>query len=128
MVNTPEEVVRQSLIQKMIHDLGFPKGLISVEKGIGSRRTDIVCYTKEMNPLLLVECKAHELNAAAVSQAFGYNDVIKAAFICLANSTEIKTLWQEQGRIASVPFLPKYSELYARAEKILLQRRDSKNG
>lgn len=111
----------------MVDELGFPKGLISVERGVGSRRTDIVCYTQEMVPLLLVECKAGELNAAAVSQVLGYNDTIKAPFVCLVNSTEIKILWQEQGRVASVPFLPTYNELYARAEKIFLQRRDVKN-
>lgn len=109
----------------MIDELGFPKGLISVEKGLGGRRTDIVCYTKEMRPLLLIECKAGELGMAAASQAFGYNDTIKAPFICLANSEEIKTFWQEQDQIASVPFLPPYIELYARVQEIFLQRRDS---
>lgn len=109
---TPEEEVRQSLIQKMVSELGYPKGLISVEKKIGDRRFDLVCYSKSAQPLLLVECKAGELNEAAENQAIGYNATVKAPFICLACPTAIKTFWQEQGRIASIPFLPTYAELY----------------
>ena len=111
VANTPEERVRQSLLEKMIHSLGFPKGLISIEKGIGARRYDLVCYTRSMTPLLLVECKATPLNDAVVQQAFGYNATLKAPFICLSSPTETKTLWQEKGKIAAVPFLPMYSEL-----------------
>ncbi len=112
VVSTPEEKVRQELLRKMISGLGFPKGLISIEKGIGRRRTDLVCYTREMNPLLLVECKAGELSSMAMRQALGYNAALKAPFISLANSEEIKTFWQEKGKISSVPFLPMFQELY----------------
>lgn len=112
VANTPEEAVRQSLIQKMIESLGFPKGLISVEQKIGSRRYDLVCYSKEMSPLLLVECKAGTLDDAAVSQAFGYNDVVKAPFVCLVNAKETITFWHEQDRTLSVPFLPYFKDLY----------------
>lgn len=114
VANTPEEAVRQKLIQKMVAELGYPKGLISVEKKIGKRRYDLVCYTQSMTPLLLVECKAGELNEAAARQAFGYNATVKAPFICLANAIEIKTFWQELDGIKSVPFLPTYAEIYAR--------------
>lgn len=112
IANTPEELVRQSLIRKMIVKLGFPKGLISVERKIGSRRFDLVCYTKEMKTLLLVECKAGAIDEAATRQALGYNDVVKAPFVCLVNPREMITLWHEQGRIASVPFLPTFKDLY----------------
>ena len=121
----PEEIVRQKLIQKMISELGFPKGLIAVEKEIASmpnrssgfdpkRRLDLVCYAAVKGdpvPLLLAECKAVSLNEAAARQAFGYNAAIGAPFVCLASPLEIKTLWVEKGEIASVPFLPAYSEL-----------------
>lgn len=113
MADTPEERVRQSLIQKMIGELGFPKGLISVERAVGSRRYDVVCYSKSGKPLLLVECKAGALTEMAVQQALGYNATLMAPFICLAGPNQIKTLWLEQGKIASVDFLPMYKELKA---------------
>ena len=96
----------------MIAELGSPKGFISVERKIGSRRFDLVCYTKEMKPLLLVECKAGAIDEAAARQALGYNDVVKAPFVCLVNAGEMITLWHEQGKIASVPFLPTFKDLY----------------
>lgn len=117
---TPEEVVRQNFIQKMLA-LGFPKGLISVEKNLApDRRIDLLCHTtvkEKIVPLLLVECKAIEINRAAEQQVFGYNAAIQAPFICLANQKEIKTLWKEMDKIASVPFLPSYAQL---VEKLCL--------
>jgi len=99
----------------MIFDLGYPKGLISVEKEIdNSRRIDILCYTlaKEgLTPLILIECKALKLTPQAERQALGYNDGIGAPFIALAGDSEIKTFWRECNSIASVPFLPRYEEL-----------------
>lgn len=117
VANTPEEGVRQRLIQQMI-GLGYPKGLIAVEKKIGERRFDLVCFTKEMTPLLLVECKAETLTEAAMRQALGYNAMVKAPFICLASVTEIKTFWQEEGKIGSVPYLPSFNEIHAFSRRI----------
>ncbi len=118
MAATPEEVVRQTLVRRMIAEWGYPKGLIAVEKKIGSRRFDLVCYTKESEPLLLVECKAGEIDEAAENQAVGYNAIVKAPFICLACPSGLKTFWQERGGIASVPFLPSYIELYEFSRRI----------
>ncbi|MBS0625047.1 MAG: type I restriction enzyme HsdR N-terminal domain-containing protein [Verrucomicrobia bacterium] len=113
MAATPEEAVRQALIGKLIH-LGFPKGLIAVEKGIeADRRFDLLCYYRadELKPLLLIECKAHSLNVEAENQLFGYNAKLGAPFVCLANGSETRLLWREQGRTASVPFIPPYAQL-----------------
>lgn len=118
MANTPEERVRQALIQKMIGDWGFPRGLISIEQGIGPRRYDLLCYTQEMTPLVLFECKAHKLSEEAIKQALGYNDEVKAPFVCLCAASEIRTFWHEKGALKSVPFLPPYKELYELARRL----------
>ena len=109
---TPEEKVRQLLLGKMTGKLGFPKGLLSVERRVGTRRYDVVCYTPEGGPLLLVECKAAHLHDEAMQQAQGYNSELKAPFICLVCETAIKTFWQEEKGLVAVPFLPTYQELY----------------
>jgi len=113
---TPEEFVRQKLIYKMISELGFPKSLIAVEKGIPplKRRIDLLCYASlkgDLVPLLIVECKAHFLNEAAERQLLGYNRSIEAPFLCLAAGEGVKTFWRQASGIASVPFLPTYTEL-----------------
>ena len=121
---TPEEHVRQALIQKMIGPLGFPKGWIAVEKDLASlphvapltlpnRRLDLLCYKQGMTPLLLAECKAVDLNEDAERQLLGYNAFVKAPFLCLVNTTQTHTFWLESGHVTSVPFLPSYAQLVA---------------
>lgn len=115
---TPEERVRQSVLLKMVHELGYPKGLISVERAVSTRRTDIVCYTKEMTPLLLIECKAGAIQHAALSQVLGYNEKIGAPFICLVNEAEEKIFWYEKKERKEAPFIPKFDELYAISKRL----------
>ncbi len=120
---TPEERVRQRWIANMVGPLGFPKGLISVEKAIGSsvypdRRIDILCSTpgKEgLVPLLLVECKAVRSKGAALRQLMGYNDVIKAPFLCVIEGLVATTFWFEEKKLAQCPFLPTYAQLTTQA-------------
>ncbi len=115
MRQAPEERVRQRVLALMIEKLGYPKALLSVEKEIASlRRVDILCslpWGEGLKALLLVECKAEILDLLAERQAFGYNRSVGAPFITLASQTQIKTLWMEQGRIVSVPFIPSFAEL-----------------
>jgi hypothetical protein len=115
---TPEEIVRQKLLARMLAELKFPKSLVAVEKGLVSdRRFDILCYTpaqEGLKTLLLVECKAGSIDGAAEKQALGYGQTTGAPFVCLANGSELKTLWRSPKGIESVPFLPSYPELVSK--------------
>ncbi len=61
----PEEIVRQLYLNKLIHEYGYPKDRIAVEKGVyfGSsmheKRADIVVFEKGApdTPYIIVECK-----------------------------------------------------------------------
>ena len=82
----------------MVNDLGYPKSLIGVEKGLSTlthsnldRRIDIICYSTNGQPLLLIECKADlQLTQVVENQLVGYNDVVKAPYLALANEKEVK--------------------------------------
>jgi hypothetical protein len=89
----PEEVVRQSLLYAMIHRFGYPKSAIAIERKVPGldRRFDIVVFSKEGAPLLLIECKVDKISQAAKEQIIGYNAFIKAPYICLASKEEIIT-------------------------------------
>lgn len=105
---TPEEVVRQRLLNYMSKECGFPKSLIAVEKSLKElphlqhtpnaceRRIDVLCFARHIHPahtlypLVLAECKAGHLTAQAVEQALGYNAQIGAAFVLLVNPTELR--------------------------------------
>lgn len=110
----------------MIGPLGYPKGLLAVEKDLRSllpiskwedsdRRIDLLCFMPGkdgLRPLILIECKAQAIDEEdGKSQVFGYNQKICAPFIGLAGPLGVKMLWHQAGRIVSVPFLPSFSQL-----------------
>ena len=91
VVLTPEEWVRQHFIHFLIEGKGYPAQLIAVEKEIQvcgmKRRFDLVCYDRQANPYLIVECKAPSvaLSQVVFDQAFQYNLSIAARFIAITN-------------------------------------------
>jgi hypothetical protein len=115
VAETPEEKVRQKWIRAMIGPLGYPKGLLAVEKQVGFRRFDLLCYKvdgESLRPLLLVECKAKAARDA-MAQALGYNDLLAAPFIALIQGDEVQTFWKEGNHFKTVPFLPTYASIVA---------------
>lgn len=96
VVLTPEEWVRQQVLQYMIEVLGYPAALISVEKQIrvGSRRRryDIVVY-REDAPWLIVECKSETevLNDAVLRQLLAYTSSLRVAYLAITNGHELHT-------------------------------------
>ena len=62
VVLTPEEWVRQHVVHYLINHLGYPRGLLALERGLRynqrQKRTDLLARDPAGQPLLLVECKA----------------------------------------------------------------------
>ncbi len=87
----PEEMVRQLCVHWLIHEAGFSKNLIQVEKLIVlnglKRRFDIVVYNQDTEPFLLVECKAPDvlLNQKVFDQLAAYQTVMSAPFLMVTN-------------------------------------------
>lgn len=119
----PEEKIRQSLLVFMQEELLYPKELISIERGLSAfphlkgkklpnRRFDIAVFgTKEFLPLLIVECKAIPINQKAFDQVIGYNHLVNAPFLALANGKEIITLIKEGSAYRKVSGLPPFKML-----------------
>lgn len=105
VAHTPEEVVRQALIIKMIEELSYPRELLSVERALSElphishkiaaqsleRRVDLVCYAKDIHPhhllypLIVIECKeSASMKQEAKEQVIGYNYFIRAPFVAIA--------------------------------------------
>ena len=122
---TPEEIVRQTWIQRMIEELQFPKELIAVEKelrtlphithdSVQSRRIDILCFMKknyELKPLLLMECKESLLTEEALAQAIAYNHYVQAPYVAVASGSIIRLCYQFKDRYHEMERLPSYLEL-----------------
>lgn len=88
---TPEEWVRQHFIHLLTTHLGYPAGLVQLEKqhsyGDKVKRTDIVVLDNHGKPYLLVECKAYdqEINEKALSQIAIYNKTLQTDYIAVSN-------------------------------------------
>ena len=88
---TPEEWVRQNLVNYLINEKKYPKGLMALEKGLLinelSKRTDVLVYSKSAQPILLVECKAPsvKINQAAFDQIARYNIHYKLPYLIVSN-------------------------------------------
>jgi hypothetical protein len=88
---TPEEWVRQHVLNYLIEIKKYPSSLISVEKEVVlnglKKRYDIVLFKKDLNPFLIVECKAPfiELDITTIEQAQRYNLIVKANYLMITN-------------------------------------------
>src|SRR5215212_6189179 len=116
---TPEEWVRQHLLKYLVTEKKFPASLIAVEKelvvaGI-KKRTDVVVYSAQAEPLLIAECKSPDvpLHQSTFDQAARYNLTLEVPcfiltnglthFCCRMNSAEKKYEFMQE--------IPVYSEL-----------------
>ena len=65
IIITPEEWVRQHVVQFLLQDKKYPKSHINVEKLLKinnlTKRYDVVVYKPDGNINVLVECKAPEV-------------------------------------------------------------------
>jgi len=88
---TPEEWVRQHVIHYLIQEKNYSPNLIAVEKQLDinqlKRRFDIVVFNKEMQPNILIECKAPaiKITQKTFDQANQYNWLLKAPYLFLTN-------------------------------------------
>jgi hypothetical protein len=94
VVLTPEEWVRQHILHYLINHRGYPRGLLSIERGHRynqrQKRTDLWALGPDGNPLLLVECKRPTvpITAAVAHQAATYNQTIGAPLLLLTNGLQ----------------------------------------
>ncbi len=114
LANRPEERVRLRYIDYLTLECGWPATRIAAESAItvqnrDSRlRADLICYDKQLNPSILVECKAESitLNHKAADQIALYNHSIQADTICITNG--VVDLWygQNNGQLSGLKKLP----------------------
>ncbi len=88
---TPEEWVRQNFLKYLTTEKNYPQSLISVEGGLKlfkrKKRTDIVVYGKQGEPLLIVECKAPDvqIDQNVFDQIVRYNMALRVKYLLLTN-------------------------------------------
>ncbi len=91
IILTPEEWVRQNVVQYLLQEKRYPKSYINVEKLIKvndlSKRYDVIVYQPNGEIFLLIECKAPEIKIAqeTFNQIARYNLTLKANYLMVTN-------------------------------------------
>ncbi|MGC6434007.1 MAG: type I restriction enzyme HsdR N-terminal domain-containing protein [Crocinitomicaceae bacterium] len=119
LVLTPEEWVRQHIIHFLINQKNVPKSLIASEALIKvnelNRRCDIVVFSLTKHPVLVVECKAPEieLSEKVVSQIAQYNSVLQSPYLLISNGLNHFTIKVDhsENNIKLLNELPTFDEL-----------------
>lgn len=94
VVLTPEEGVRQQLIDLLCNRLGYPVNLMSCEYSISidglKYRGDLVLLGRNLKPVLLAECKAPtvKVSRGTFEQILRYNMSLKVKYLLLTNGVD----------------------------------------
>lgn len=91
---TPEEWVRQQVLESLETRYHYPHSLIAVEVPIEvgklSKRCDAIVYNRQMQPLMLLEFKAETvpLTQKVLDQAAVYNRTLHVPYLLLSNGAQ----------------------------------------
>lgn len=115
---TPEEWVRQHVIQYLVREKKVSLSLIRVEAEIRlyktKKRFDLAVYDRNGNALLVVECKAPSLPVTqdVLDQAMRYNLAMKVGFLMLTNGLQHIFCQADtnEGSIRLINDLPEFTE------------------
>jgi len=94
LVLTPEEMVRQLLIQYLLAERNISKNRLALERALKvntmTRRWDLMVYAQDMTPWLLVECKAPEvkITQSVFEQISAYNLTLRVPYLLVTNGMD----------------------------------------
>ncbi|MBD8069748.1 type I restriction enzyme HsdR N-terminal domain-containing protein [Bacillus sp. PS06] len=120
---TPEEEVRQKIIEVLIEDMKIPRDTISTEFALSKvdstskKRADIVVWHKDRDgnehALIVLEIKAThiELTNHTLEQVKSYNEILKAKYIGISNGQHMQLYELKNGNT-----VPLTNELYTYSE------------
>jgi|TARA_B110000196_G_scaffold316256_1_gene327302 hypothetical protein len=116
---TPEEWVRQNLVQYLIVDLGYPRGLTSIEKGIDLHgkpfRADVIVHDRHGQAVLMAECKEPSVRISqdTFDQIAVYNRVVQARCLLVSNGLDHYCYAIDRGKeeYRFLDRVPRYEEL-----------------
>lgn len=116
---TPEEWVRQHVIQYLATEKNVPLSLMKVESEIilmkTKKRFDIAVFDRNGKALLVVECKAPSVNLSQneLDQAVRYNMALQVKYLMLTNGLVhiFCKADSRMGNISLIEGLPLYAGL-----------------
>ena len=114
MVLTPEEWVRQNILQYFTEIKKYPAKLIAVEKefslGELKKRCDVVVYDRNALPWMIIECK--EMNAKidtkVLEQILRYHITLPAKYLVITNGSYCFGFEKRKGQFFEIDEMPEF--------------------
>ena len=109
---TPEEWVRQNFISYLIRVKKYPSTLIAVEKEIRlgemSKRFDILVYSSDHRPWMIVECKSLDvpLDESVLQQLLRYHISVPVDFLVITNGKQCYGWQKKENKLVEITELP----------------------
>lgn len=116
---TPEEWVRQHVVNYLIEHKNFPASRIAIESSLKYnqllRRPDIVYYDNDLKPTLIVECKATDVKISQTTfdQIARYNMPLRVNYLLVTNGIQhfCCRMEYEKEEVIFLKELPDFSQL-----------------
>lgn len=114
---TPEEWVRQQVLESLETRYHYPHSLIAVEVPIEvgklQKRCDAIVYNLQMQPLMLLEFKAETvpLTQKVLDQAAVYNRTLHVPYLLLSNGVQSIVAHVLSDRYEYLNQIPLWSQL-----------------
>ena len=117
---TPEEWVRQHFVHFLIEQKGYPKGLLAneVELRVGEKklRCDTLLYNKAMQPQMIIEYKAPEVEITqrVFEQISVYNRLLHVDYLVVSNGLQhfCCKMDYKKGEYSFLQNIPDYQALF----------------
>jgi len=112
IVLTPEEWVRQNILQYLTAIKNYPAKLIAIEKEIPlgelKKRCDIVVYDRSALPWMIIECKEMnaQINSKTLEQVLRYHITLPAKFLVITNGSYCFGFEKREGQFYEINELP----------------------
>ena len=109
--------MRQTTLQLLVDEFGYPHNLIAVEVPIEvagvPKRCDAIVYNRQMQPLMLIEFKAPSvhLTQEVFDQAAIYNHTLHVPLLMLCNGRESIVAQVQPNQYQFIGHIPAYETL-----------------
>lgn len=97
--------------------VGWPRTRISTEESVGTfadsdLRTDIICYDRQFQRKLLIECKAEQISITdrTAEQVARYNQMVEAPYLMMTNGLSDYWYRLEEEGVQQLPEPPGFME------------------
>lgn len=114
IVLTPEEWVRQNILQYLTEVKKYPSALIAIEKEIYlgelKKRCDVVIYDRNSLPWMIIECKEmnSKINRKAVEQILRYHLTLPAKYLVISTGSYCLGFEKSEGQLKEINEFPKF--------------------